>query len=287
MPLLMPQPITSDNGSRPDLLDDWLAAHSTRPERNPEFRILGPLEMRHGASVYRPRGPKVRKLLALLIVRANETVPVDHLIDELWEGDPPATAVNTVRTHVYHLRQELGQWLGHEAVQDLLTTEATGYALNAEEHQTDLAVFRRTCARGRQELRAGHLEAAYESFGDALGMWRGPALADVRQGHVLAAHAREIEELQLHAQEKWIEVAMRLGYYREVLPQLRNLVASHPYNEWLHARLIDALHQSGRRGDALRAFQDVRTVLAHELGLEPSEDLRRMQRCVLVGSRAS
>jgi DNA-binding SARP family transcriptional activator len=287
MQLAMPQPITSTDGHRPDLLDSWLATSSIRPDSNPEFRILGSLEMRHGSASYRPRGPKVRKLLALLIVRANDTVTVDHLIDELWEGDPPATAVNTVRTHVYHLRQELGQWLGQDAVQGLLTTEATGYSLSVDERQTDLAVFRRTCARGRQELLSGRPAAAYESFGAALGMWRGPALADVRQGHVLAAHAREIEELQLHAQEKWIEAAMRLGYYREVLPQLRNLAASHPYNEWLHARLIDALHQSGRRGDALRAFQDVRTVLAHELGLEPSEDLRRVQRCVLVGNRSS
>lgn len=88
MQLAMPQPITSTDGHRPDLLDSWLAKSSIRPDSNPEFRILGSLEMRHGSASYRPRGPKVRKLLALLIVRANDTVTVDHLIDELWEGDP-------------------------------------------------------------------------------------------------------------------------------------------------------------------------------------------------------
>jgi DNA-binding SARP family transcriptional activator len=283
----MPNAITSISRHRPEISDSSIATASDRPESVPEFHILGSLEVHHGAAVHRPRGPKVRKMLALLIVRANDVVPMEQLIDELWEGDPPATAMNTVRTHVYHLRQELAQWLGPRAAQKLLITGPAGYSLSVGEGQTDVAVFQRICARGSQELRAGQPEAAYESFGAALRLWRGPALADVRQGQVLAAHSREIEELQLHAQEKRIEAAILLGYHREVLPQLRNLVAIHPYNEWLHARLIDALHQSGRRGDALRAFQDVRTVLAHELGLEPSEDLRRVQQCVLVGSRAS
>ncbi|MEU5083584.1 MULTISPECIES: AfsR/SARP family transcriptional regulator [Streptomyces] len=283
----MPSVTTYSTGHPPDLLSPSPVTTLARTADAPEFRVLGTLEVRRGTAVYRPRGPKVRKLLALLVVRANDIVTMDQLVDELWEGAPPATAQNTARTHVYHLRQELGRQLGPDLVHALLVTESTGYSLRVDERQTDLTAFHGFYRQGCRQLRSGHVESAYESFGAALGLWRGTVLVDVRQGRVLTAHAREMEEFHLHAQEKRIEAAMRLGHYHELLPQLMNLVARHPYNEWLHAQLIDALHRAGRRGDALRAFQDVRTVLADELGVEPSADLRRVHQCVLMGERAA
>ncbi|MCG3041310.1 AfsR/SARP family transcriptional regulator [Streptomyces sp. S1A] len=251
------------------------------------FRILGPLETFSDSAVHRPGGPKVRALLALLAVRANDIVEMDTLVEELWGDAPPPTAVSTVRTHVYHLRQELERALGPEAVRDLVVTGATGatgYSLRLQPGQLDLDAFTRLYEQGRAELRTGHREAALECLDAALGLWRGRTLADVAHGRVLAGHVARIDELRVRAQELRIEAAMRLGHHRELVPELRRLVATHPLNEWLHARLIDALHRSGRRGDALRAFHHVRAVLSEELGLEPSEDLRRLQHHILMGS---
>ncbi|TDT40760.1 DNA-binding SARP family transcriptional activator [Streptomyces sp. BK208] len=252
------------------------------------LRILGPLEaVGTGGLTHRPRGPKVGKLLALLAVRAHDIVEVDTLVEELWDTAPPPTAVSTVRTHVYHLRQELDRALGPDIARGVIATEATGYSLRTAPGMLDLENFTRLYGQGRAELRAGHRERALERLDAALGLWRGRTLADVAQGRVLAGHAARIEELRVRAQELRIEAAMGLGLHRELVPELRSLVAVDPLNEWLHARLIDALHRCGRRGDALRAFYDVRAVLAEELGLEPSADLRRLQHDILAGGPAA
>ncbi|MEV5613808.1 AfsR/SARP family transcriptional regulator [Streptomyces sp. NPDC052225] len=252
------------------------------------LRILGPLEaVGTGGLTHRPRGPKVGKLLALLAVRAHDIVEVDTLVDELWDDAPPPTAVSTVRTHIYHLRQELERALGPGIARGVITTEATGYSLRTEPGMLDLETFTRLHAQGSAELRAGRRERALERLDAALGLWRGRTLADVAQGRVLAGHAARIDELRVRAQELRIEAAMGLGLHRELVPELRHLIAVDPLNEWLHARLIDALHRCGRRGDALRAFHDVRAVLAEELGLEPSADLRRLQHDILAGGSAA
>ncbi|MFC9670376.1 MULTISPECIES: BTAD domain-containing putative transcriptional regulator [unclassified Streptomyces] len=260
---------------------------ASEPDGSVGFRILGPLEAVGGGVTHRPRGPKVRKLLALLAVRAHDIVEVDTLVEELWDGAPPPTAVSTVRTHVYHLRQELERELGAGAVRDVISTEATGYSLRTAPGRLDLENFTRLYGQGRAELRAGRREKALERLDTALGLWRGRTLSDVGHGRVLAGHAARIEELRVRAQELRIEAAMGLGRHRELVPELRRLVAVDPLNEWLHARLIDALHRCGRRGDALRAFHDVRAVLAEELGLEPSEDLRQLQHHILAGGSAA
>ncbi|MFJ4768823.1 BTAD domain-containing putative transcriptional regulator [Streptomyces uncialis] len=249
-------------------------------------RILGPLQVVNGASTHRPRGPKVRKVLALLAVRPRDIIDLDTIVEELWDGAPPATAVSTVRTHVYHLRQELERELGG-AARDVLVTEGSGYALHLPPGRLDLEEFTRLCAQARSELRAGRREAAIQTLDTALGLWRGRPLSDVSRGRVLAGHVARIEDLRLRAQELRIEAAMGLGQHREVVPDLIRLIAVDPLNEWLHARLIDALHRSGRRGDALRAFNHVRSVLAEELGLEPSEDLRQLQHHILAGGSAA
>lgn len=251
----------------------------------PGVRILGPLEVAVGGAAYRPRGPQVRKVLALLAVHPREIVDVATLVEELWDGAPPATAVSTVRTHVYHLRQELERELGPVA-RDTVVTEGSGYLLDVPAGRLDIEEFTALCGNARAGLRAGRRESALEALDAALGMWRGRPLANVAQGRVLTGHTARIEELRLRAQELRIEAAMGLGQHREVVPELIRLVAVDPLNEWLHARLIDALHRSGRRSDALRAFHHVRSVLAEELGLEPSEDLRRLQHHILAGERA-
>ncbi|MFG1806486.1 BTAD domain-containing putative transcriptional regulator [Streptomyces sp. NPDC049040] len=251
------------------------------------IRILGPVEAYGNGAAHRPRGPKVRKLLALLAVRAHDVVDVDTVVEELWDGAAPASAVSTVRTHVYHLRQELAQELGVPDVHCVISTEGTGYSLRTAPGMLDVEEFTRLYGQGRSALHDGKYDMALDRLDAALALWRGRTLADVARGRVLAAHATRIEELQSRANELRIEAAMRLGRHRELVPELHRLIAIDPLNEWLHARLIDALHRCGRRGAALSAFHQVRSVLAEELGLEPCEDLLRLQRHILSGAAAS
>jgi DNA-binding SARP family transcriptional activator len=225
----------------------------------------------------------VRKVLALLLLRAGQVVTIDTLSDELWDERPPRTAVTTIRTHVYHLRRLLAGEGGGAGVADLLTTAPDGYLLRVDADEVDAALFDRLVRQGRAQLDRGATAEAAESLRQALALWRGSPLVDVRMGRVLSAHVAHLAEVRLRAQELRVEADMRLGEHRHLIPELRSLVATNPLNEWLHGQLIDALSRSGRRGDALSAFRALRTLLAEELGLEPSADLHRLQQEILTG----
>lgn len=248
------------------------------------FGILGPMQVLSGDGVHVPRGPKVSKVLALLLVRANQLVDVDSLVDELWDGEPPRCAITTVRTHVYHLRRYYLHRLQADRLgdSDLLVTQPSGYLLRLRPEQLDSAVFLQLLAHGQSLLDEGRYAEAAQKCRQALGMWRGRALAGVTPGRLLTQHVTHLEESRIRALELRVEVDMRLGAHRGLVAELRGLVASHPLNEWFHARLIEVLHRSGRRGDALRAFHDVRTLLDEELGLEPSPELQRLQYEILT-----
>ncbi|GAA1255838.1 AfsR/SARP family transcriptional regulator [Pseudonocardia aurantiaca] len=246
------------------------------------YHVLGPLAVRDGGTDHTPRGPKIGKVLALLLLRAGEVVSVRTLAEELWDERPPRTAVTTIRTHVYHLRKAL------DATEDgagALRTEPTGYRLSHLPGPFDAHHFTRATDRGHALLRRDSPAEAATVLRTALGMWRGSALAGIDPGPVLTRHVEHLEELRVRALELRIEADMALGRHRQLVPELRGLVAAHPLNEWFHARLIDALHRSGRRSDALRAYGAVRGLLDRELGLEPSADLQRVQQEVLTSGR--
>jgi DNA-binding SARP family transcriptional activator len=265
------------------------------------YHLLGQLAVRDGEIDRTPRGPKIGKVLALLLLRAGEVVSVRTLAEELWDDRPPRTAVTTIRTHVYHLRKSLG---GTEAGAAALSTEPTGYRFVRLPGPLDAHHFVQSTERGHAlltrpagsassagchppVLRSGAAAEASAVLADALDMWRGAALAGIEPGPVLTRHAEHLEELRVRALELRIEADMALGRHRQLLPELRGLVAAHPLNEWFHARLIDALHRSGRRGDALQAYGAVRGILDRELGVEPSADLRRVQHEVLTAGRVA
>ncbi|MBB4918523.1 BTAD domain-containing putative transcriptional regulator [Streptosporangium saharense] len=248
------------------------------------FSILGSFELRTRQGVWVPRGPKVRRLLALLLLRPGQVVDIDTLAEELWDGAPPRTVVATIRTHVYHLRQMMAKESGEPGLADLLTTEPTGYQLRVTEDQVDVRHFQRLVADGRTALVAGRTAEAAHLLREALGMWRGAPLTNVPLGPVLTRHVAHLEEKRMRAMELSVEADMRLGLHRELIPDLRGLVASNLLNEWFHARLIEALHLSGRRGEALLAFRDLRRVLHEELGLEPSAELQRLHHEILAAA---
>jgi len=247
------------------------------------FNILGSLEVRHGDRACRPSAPKVRSVLALLLARSNYLVGIDSIIEELWGAEPPRSSVTTAQTYIYHLRQRMMAAGVIDDVESVVVTSAPGYILRIDDDQVDAVRFQKLSDRGRQLLEDGHVEESAQMLREALALWRGPALADVPLGRLLEGHAAHLEEGRIRTLELRIQADLYRGMYRQLLPELRTLVSAYPLNEWLHARLIEALHCSGRRGEALLAYQSVRKILDEELGLEPSSELRHLQQDVLNG----
>ncbi|MFD6948868.1 hypothetical protein A6A08_03525 [Nocardiopsis sp. TSRI0078] len=226
-------------------------------------------------------GRKVRQLFGLLLTHAGRTVTVDSVIEELWGDAAPATAVETVRTHVFHLRRQLSAALGRKAGKELLRTRSQGYQVTLVEDQCDLFLFDRLRRQGQTLLRAGRFEEAVDRFDQAIELWRGPLLDDVPKGSILEAERVRLENTRNRLCELRIEAMMKMGGHRDVVDELRDHVNSDPLNEWWHLQLIDALHHCGRRGEALGAIRALRDLLRNELGLEPSAEVQRLQQRIL------
>jgi SARP family transcriptional regulator, regulator of embCAB operon len=247
------------------------------------FNVLGPMVVRSGGDVRTPSASKIRQVLALMLLRANQVVSLDSAIEELWGQRPPRTAVTVVQTYVYQLRKQLrGPQSRH-----WIRTVSPGYVLDVPAHDVDAWRFGMLVDRGRQALDAGRPADAVGLLTIALGMWHGSVLENVEHGPVLMRYAAGLEDQRMLAIELRLRANLGLGRHREVIPELRTLVAAHPYHEWLYAQLITALHRAGRRGEALAVYQNLRRVLNDELGLEPSEDVRQIHQSVLTAEPAS
>lgn len=239
-----------------------------------KFNVLGPLQIEVDGHCYAPSAAKVRQVLALMLLRANQIVTVDAFIEELWTQQPPRTAVTTVQTYIYQLRKLFASCGGNELAERLIDTMQAGYRLNVTADEVDVLAFDQLVERARQRSSARCDEAA-GLYREALALWRGPALVDVTRGELLSRYAVELDEKRLLALQHRLLADLALGRHRELIGELRLLVLSNPFNEWMHSQLMIALHRSGRRGDALDAFHNARRLLTDELGVEPSADLRR------------
>ncbi|WP_329580430.1 AfsR/SARP family transcriptional regulator [Kitasatospora sp. NBC_01250] len=251
-----------------------------------KFRVLGPLEVTHLDSSCTPTAPKVRSVLALLILRANHVVDTNSIIEELWGEKPPRSAITTAQTYIYHLRRLFDRQVG-ESVDELFITRPPGYALRISPDQLDLNDFERLTKKGRQLLSENRPADAAQALSEALRLWSGPALANVSPGRLLEGTVAHLEEERVHAIQLRIEADLQLGRHRALIAELRSLVSRYPLNEWFHGKLILALSRSGRRGESLQAYQALRQTLDRELGLAPSPELQKLQHDVLsVGSSA-
>lgn len=197
--------------------------------------------------------------------------------------DPPASAVTTAQTYAYQLRKLLrrnrGEWHGVE-----LDTKPPGYVLRIRDAQLDVDVFRRFAARGKELIERGDLEAGSEQLRKAVDLWQTAVpIPDVPQGPLLQAHLAALAEERMKALALRIQADFALGRHYDLIGELRGLVLANPLNEWLHARLIEALHAVGRRGEALAACENLRRILCRELGVDLSAELRDLQRRILVG----
>lgn len=238
-----------------------------------EVTVLGPVAaLRMGEQVR--LSTKERAVLAMLAMQPGRAVAAASLIDRLWGADPPDTAANALQVHVSRLRRTLG----HDAVR----TEPVGYALAVPAENVDAFRFERLVRDGTAALAEGDPQRASRLMRDALALWQGPALADCGDAAFAAVEAARLEERRLFAVELHLEAELACGRAREVVDELRSLVAQHPFRERLQVTLMTALYQSGRRADALEVYQQARKQLAEELGLEPGAELQRLHLAVLA-----
>lgn len=251
-----------------------------------EIRVLGPLSLSCGGTPAVPTAPKPRSVLALLLLQANQTVPVPDLVQELWGGEPPASALTTLQTYVLQLRKKLAAATGlptSEIAAATLVTVPGGYQFRtSDDDDYDLPRYQKLASAGQQALLAGDDTRAADLLMQAQSLWRGPALTDVNAGPLLLPQIKRLQESRLTTVEHSIEARLRLGMHQQVLSELAGLTAEHPLDENLHALLMVALHRSGRRQEALLAFQRLRTAMIDALGLEPARQLHMLQQAILA-----
>ena len=246
-----------------------------------DFRILGPLEVLDDGRSLALAGTKPRALLALLLLHANETLTTDRLIDALWGEHPPAGAAKTLQMHISRLRKALAGSDGSGRASPIVTRER-GYELALDPEQLDSHRFERLLARGRAELAGDRADSAVRAFEEALALWRGDPLADLAYEPFALPEIARLDDLRSATLEQLIEAKLALGGHTEVVEQLEVLIGEHPYRERLRAQLMLALYRCDRQADALQAYQDARTTLVEELGIEPGERLRELEQAVLA-----
>jgi DNA-binding SARP family transcriptional activator len=245
------------------------------------FRVLGPLEVWDGHSWVGVPAGKQRALLAILLLKANWLVATDWLIEQLWAQRPPAGAANQLQVYVSRLRLRLD-----DRARRVLVTQSPGYRLVVGTGELDLQRFEELVARGQRALQDGLLERTAGSLGEALGLWRGRALADVPSGPLVDAEAMRLEERRLLAVEAFVDVELGRGRHSGLVGELQALVAEQPLRERLWGQLLVAMYRSGRQAEALAAYQQLRGRLVGELGIEPCAELQRLQRLILTADPA-
>lgn len=242
-----------------------------------EFRILGPFEVLGEDRPLPLTSAKQRALLGILLLHANEVVPRERLIEELWGPKPPKGAVKTLQVHVSQLRKTLRG----EGAAEFLRTRGRGYAIELDPDCIDLHKFELLVEQGREARAAGDTARAAAALRDALALWRGPAFADVDTKPFAQAELARLEELRLSALEARIEADLAVGRHAELVAELEALAARYPLRERLRAQLMIALYRCGRQAEALKVYQACRRALDEEVGLEPGRELRELEQAIL------
>ncbi|MER5835712.1 BTAD domain-containing putative transcriptional regulator [Streptomyces sp. NPDC002130] len=258
-----------------------------------EIGLLGSMRIRRNGEDVTPSAPKLRQVLALLVLNANSLVSVDQLCEELWEDHPPLSALTTLQTYIYQLRRRLLLATGQHGAAfgsrpphgcPAILTRVGGYELRLDDKQSvDAYRFDQLTEQGMAQLRtgAGEEEAAL-TLKRALSLWHGGALVDISTGRRLSAWSTQLEERRKSVQEQRFSLELELGRHHAVLDELSEAFRAHPTHEAFAGQLMRALHRCGRRPDALNTFRTLRSHLVEELGLEPSAQLQRLHQEVLA-----
>ncbi|HEY1274719.1 MAG TPA: BTAD domain-containing putative transcriptional regulator [Thermoleophilaceae bacterium] len=240
-----------------------------------DFRVLGPLEVADDRGLALSIGTgRQRALLALLILRANELVTSDRLVEELWGESPPPTAQRMLHNQVSALRRALGR-------NGRLETRGSAYRLNVRQGERDVDRFEEllTSGRGRMETDP---QGAAEALREALALWRGRPLSDLSYERFAQAEIARLEERRLVAFEARVDAELALGHHADLVSELEAAVAEEPLRERPHEQLMLALYRSGRQADALEAYRRARRTLVEEVGVEPGARLRALHEAILA-----
>jgi predicted ATPase/DNA-binding SARP family transcriptional activator len=241
-------------------------------DRALEFRLLGPLEAWVDDRPLALGGTKQRVLLALLLLNANEAVSRERAVDAVWDEDPPGRPEAALQVFVHHLRRSLGA--------DTIITHGRSYLLRTDAARVDVLQFERLAVAARSLL-ADHPTRSLATLNEALGLWRGKALADLPAVSFVAAERSRLAEARLGADELRYEARLALGESESLVPELELFIRENPLREHGWAQLMLALYRAGRQGDALQVARRLRAQLDEELGLEPGPQVRELERAIL------
>jgi SARP family transcriptional regulator, regulator of embCAB operon len=244
-----------------------------------DIEVLGPFRVRERGKQVAPSAAKPRTVLALLACNADRVVSAEALIEELWGEDVPRSATKTLQTYVMQIRNHIstalvGSGAKADAVKSVVVIRGRGYELVTSDGSSDLLHYERLAEAGQRAAEAGSWGCARRDLRAALRLWRGPALADVKIGPLLAAQVVRLEESRLSLLVEALDAELRLGNHHLVLGELGELAKSYPLHETLHGLYMLALYRTGRRDRALQVYCRLRAALDERLGLEP---LARMQ----------
>jgi DNA-binding SARP family transcriptional activator/tetratricopeptide (TPR) repeat protein len=241
------------------------------------FSLLGPLVVADSAgNRVALAGSRLRVLLAALLLHANIPVPTGELAEMVWDGVPPPGAVATLRSYVARLRRAVDPGATR------IAASGPGYVIHVEQAELDILEFEALCQDARAALRAGACADASAAATQALGLWRAAPLLDVPAEALRGQFMPRLERLRLQVLEDNFDAGLRLGHHQELIPQLLETTAQHPLQERFHVQLMLALASTGRRAQALSAYQQARDVLVDELGIEPGPELRDIHRQILA-----
>lgn len=250
-----------------------------------DFRVLGPLEVHDRGRPLPLGGRQQRALLALLLLRANEVVPVEEIVEELWRSEPPPSATKSVQALVSRLRRvleaEAAPRTGEAGDNGVLLTRPHGYLLTVAPEELDLHRFQALVDEGRRALSAGRAGDAARTMREGLALWRGPPLVEFAYDSFAQVEIARLEELRLSAVEDRIEADLALGSHHDLISELEALIARNAFRERLHGQLMLALYRAGRQAEALDAYKRARRTLVEELGIEPGQELQRLEGQIL------
>jgi DNA-binding SARP family transcriptional activator len=220
------------------------------------------------------RGKRRRALLVRLLTSANSAVPTNQLVEDVWELDPPPGAASTLQTHIWLLRKILGP--------SRLGCQDGGYILLARDDEIDATRFLHATKLGKQALAAGHPDAARTHLQAGLECWRGPALTDVCLAAWAQVEIAHYEEVRVNALETLIDAHLQAGDDGEAIVASGRAMQVEPFRERFWGQHMLALYRSGRQAEALRTYQQLRTVLQEQLGIDPSPDLASLELAILT-----
>lgn len=238
-----------------------------------DFMVLGPLRARQGEQPVQLSAPMPRMLLGVLLTRANTPVPVDLLVDALWAGERDPRAAKKLQLHVHRLRRLLGD-------PERIRFDNGGYTLRVHPGELDAERFESALAEGTD------IEEPARAVGvlrTALRLWRGDPFSDITDLPLLRAEADRLTERRLTGLAQLYCAELACGHANAIIPELGELAARHPMREQLQGLLMTALYQAGRQAEALEVYHRTRSALVEQLGLEPGNDLQRLERAILTG----